>query len=184
MMNREEALKLLKQNVKNKNLLKHMYAVEAIMGALADRFNQDRELWAMTGLLHDLDYDQTQDDPARHSLVGGQLLAELGFPEELVYAVKAHNDYHGLERKSLIDQALYAADPVSGLIVAAALIHKEKKLAAIDTEFILKRFGEKAFARGANREQINCCSELGLSLEEFLELSLNGMKKISFELGL
>lgn len=183
-MNREEALQILKQNVKNKNLLKHMYAVEAIMKTLAEKFDQDQELWAMTGLLHDLDYDQTQNDPARHSLVGGQMLEELNFPEQLVYAVKAHNEYHGLERKDLLSKALYAADPTSGLIVAAALIHKEKKLLAINTEFVLKRFGEKAFARGANREQICCCSELGLSLEEFLDLSLAGMKKIASELGM
>jgi putative nucleotidyltransferase with HDIG domain len=183
-MEREEALELLKKNVKNKNLLKHMYAVEAIMATLAEKFNQNKELWALAGLLHDIDYDQTQADPARHGLVGGEMLAELGFPEELVYAVKAHNEYLGLERKSLLDKALYAADPVSGLIVAAALIHKDKKLAVIDKNFLLKRFGEKAFARGANREQISSCSEIGLELAEFLELSLEAMKKIAPALGL
>ncbi|MBO8129394.1 MAG: HDIG domain-containing protein [Peptococcaceae bacterium] len=184
-MQREEALALLKKNVKNKNLQKHCLAMEAVMRRLAEYFNEDVELWGLAGLLHDIDYDRTKDDPARHSIEGAQMLEELGLPEEVVYAVKVHNDYHGLPRKSLLDKALYAADPMTGFIVAAALIRPEKKLAAVDVDFLMKRFKEKAFARGARREPMKGCKEeLGLSLEEFLGLGLEAMQKNAEVLGL
>ncbi len=183
-MTREEALDLLKKHLKNNNLFKHSLAVEAVMRELAHHLEEDQELWGIAGLLHDIDYDETKDDLSRHSLVGAQILEEQGLPEELVYAVKVHNHNHGLPRLSMMDKALYSADPVTGLIVAGALIKKEKSLSAIDVPFLLNRFGEKSFARGANRETILCCEELGLSLEEFLEISLAGMQKISKEMGL
>ncbi|MDW7675169.1 MAG: HDIG domain-containing protein, partial [Bacillota bacterium] len=120
-MNRAEALQELKKYITNKNLLKHMLATEVVMQRLAQHFGENEELWGLAGLLHDIDYVETAEDPARHSLVGGTMLAELGLPEELVYAVKAHNQYHGLARNTLISKALYASDPVTGLIVAGAL---------------------------------------------------------------
>ncbi|MCJ7806970.1 MAG: HDIG domain-containing protein [Clostridia bacterium] len=183
-MQREEALSLVKEQVKNKNLIKHMLAVEAVMARLAEYLEEDKELWGMTGLLHDLDYDKTADDPMQHGLLGAEMLNERGFPLEMVQAVKAHNEALAVERNSLMDKALYAADPVTGLLVAAALIHPEKKLSAIDVGFVLKRFKEKSFARGAGREQIQSCSELGLNLEQFLGLSLEAMQNSSKELGL
>lgn len=183
-MTRQEAWELVKKNVKNKNLRKHMLAVEAVLRRLAAHFQEDEELWGLAGLLHDIDYDQTADDAARHSQVGADMLAELGLSEELVYAVRAHNEYHGLPRNTRLDKALYAADPLTGLIVASALIHPDKKLAAINTEFVLNRFKEKSFARGANREAIASCEELGLSLEEFVGLALEAMQGIAGELGL
>ena len=112
------------------------------------------------------------------------MLDKKGLPEELVYAVKVHNEVHGYPRNSLLDKALYCADPLSGLIVAGALIHPSKKLAPLDVNFMVKRFGEKAFARGANREVIAQCSELGLSLEEFLGIGLFAMQEAAAELGL
>lgn len=184
MITRKEALSLLKEHVENKNLLKHMYATEVVMGALAQKFDEDEELWRMAGLLHDIDYDKTKDDPDKHGLVGGDMLEEMDFPSQLVYAVKAHNERHGLERKTLLDKALYATDPLTGLIVAGALIRPEKKIAVLDVPFLLNRFQEKSFARGANRDQISSCSEIGLSLEEFLEIGLEAMKGINKELGL
>ncbi|MFZ5645961.1 MAG: HDIG domain-containing metalloprotein [Bacillota bacterium] len=183
-MNRDEALSLLKENLENKNLFKHCLAVEAVMRELAEHFGEDAEKWGLAGLLHDIDYDHTKDDPHRHSLEGAKLLEEKGLPEDIVYAVKVHNEAHGLPRNSLLDKALYCTDPVTGLIVAGALIKKEKSLSAIDVPFLMKRFGEKAFARGANRETINACSEIGLSLEDFLGIGLRGMQKISDEMGL
>ena len=108
----------------------------------------------------------------------------MGLPEDVVYAVKVHNCAHGLPRKSLMDKALYATDPVTGLIVAGALIKPEKKLAAIDVDFLVKRFYEKSFARGANRDQIKSCGELDLDLQKFLELSLEAMKEISQDIEL
>ncbi|NLA10710.1 MAG: HDIG domain-containing protein [Firmicutes bacterium] len=183
-MKREEALSLVKQEVKTRNLIKHMLAVEAVMRRLAEELAQDEELWALAGLLHDLDYDKTVHQPEQHGLLGAQMLEEKGLPAELIQAVKAHNEALGVARESLMDKALYAADPVTGLLVAAALVHPEKKLAAIDLDFVMNRFKEKSFARGANRGQIESCSELDLSLEQFLVLSLEAMQSIAGELGL
>lgn len=183
-MDRTAALSLLKKNLTNKNLFNHSLAVEAVMRRLAKHFGQDEEKWGLAGLLHDIDYDRTKDDPSRHSLEGAEMLAELGLPEDVVYAVKVHNHYHGLPRLSLMDKALYATDPLTGLIVAGALIRPEKKLAAVDVPFLMHRFHEKSFARGANRETIKACSELGLSLEEFMGLGLEAMQGIAKELNL
>lgn len=184
MLSREEALKLMKENLKQKNLQKHCLAVEAVMRRLARHFGEDPEIWGLAGILHDIDYEETKDDPHRHSLVGAEMLADLDLPPEIIYAVKVHNDVHGLPRKSLMDKALYATDPLTGLIVAGALIHPEKKLSAIDVHFLVNRFHEKSFARGARRETIASCSEMGLSLEEFLGLGLEAMQGIAKELGL
>ncbi|MEG6615096.1 HDIG domain-containing metalloprotein [Peptococcaceae bacterium 1198_IL3148] len=183
-MNREEALALLKKNVKNKNLVKHSLAVEAVMAGLAKHFGEDQEKWAIAGLLHDIDYDYTKDDPHKHSIMGAEMLTEAGLPEDVVYAVKVHNDMHGLPRNSLMDKALYATDPLTGLITAAALIRPEKSLFAINKESLIKRYSEKAFAKGANREVIASCSELGLSLEDFMALGLEAMQGIAKDLGL
>ena len=183
-MERKEALNLVKKHVKNKNLIKHMIATEAVMGALANHFYEDETSWRLAGLVHDLDYDQTAEEPEQHGLLTVQMLQELGFAEDIIHAVRTHNAALGFPRVSKMDKALYAADPVTGLIVAAALIHPAKKLSAIDSQFVLNRFGEKHFARGANREQIKACSELGLSLEEFVDISVDAMQKASGDLGL
>ncbi|MBO8127260.1 MAG: HDIG domain-containing protein [Firmicutes bacterium] len=183
-MSREEALVAVKKHVKNKNLIKHMLAVEAIMKGLAEHFDENPERWGLAGLLHDIDYDQTAQDPEAHSILGAKMLEDMGVDRDIVYAVKAHNEVHGLPRNRKMDKALYAADPLSGLIVAAALIHPDKKLSSIDVGFVMNRFGEKSFARGANREQIKSCSELGLELEEFIDIGLKSMQAISDELGL
>lgn len=183
-MEREEALSLVEENIKQKNLVKHCLAVEAVMRKLAHYFDQDVEKWGLAGLLHDIDYEETADDPERHSRVGARMLRKKGLNEDIVYAVKVHNHEHGLPRKNLMDKALYATDPLTGLIVAAALIHPDKELAALDTEFVMNRYGEKSFAKGADRDVIASCSEMDLDLEEFFGLALEGMKSISDDLGL
>ncbi|MCL2497671.1 MAG: HDIG domain-containing protein [Symbiobacteriaceae bacterium] len=183
-MERSEALAYLKEHLDNKNLVNHSIAVEQIMIALAQHFAEDTQLWALAGLLHDIDYASTAKDPHLHSQVGADILAAKGFPDELVYAVRVHNDVHGLPRPSLLDKALFAADPLSGLIVAGALIHPDKKLAPLTPEFILKRYGEKAFARGVNREHMATCQELGLSLEEFVAIGLTAMQQVAQDIGL
>lgn len=183
-MKRDQALAMLKKNLKNKNLVKHCLAVEAVMVRLAKHFGEDEEKWALAGLLHDIDYEFTKDEPQKHSLLGADMLAEAGLPEDVVYAVKVHNEMHGLPRNSLMDKALYATDPLTGLITAAALIRPEKSLLAVDVHSLKKRYGEKAFARGANRETIAACSELGLNLEQFMELGLQAMQGIASDLGL
>ncbi|MEE4310698.1 MAG: HD domain-containing protein [candidate division KSB1 bacterium] len=181
-MERDEAYQLAKSKFSNKNLFKHVLAVEAVMRELAAHFNEDVEKWGLSGLLHDLDYEATADDPDRHTLMTEEMLKEYEIDDEIITAIKCHNDK--APREALMGKAIYAADPVTGLIVAAALMHPDKKLHSIDVPFIMRRFREKRFAAGANREQIQSCQDFGLSLERFLELSLNAMQKIDKELGL
>jgi putative nucleotidyltransferase with HDIG domain len=181
-MTREEAIAEIKSRCSNKNLFKHMLATEAVMVGLAKRLGEDEEAWALAGLVHDIDYEETADDPDRHALVSAEILEELGVCEEIVHAVKAHNDKAG--RDTTMDKALYASDPVTGLIVASALMHPDKKLAGLDVEFVMRRFKEKRFAAGADRGQIAACSDLGLSLEEFLDVAITSMQGISDDLGL
>jgi putative nucleotidyltransferase with HDIG domain len=181
-MTRDEAVALVRENCRNKNLFKHMLATEAVMAGLAERLGEDVESWALAGLVHDLDYDQTADDPERHGLVSAEKLEALEYPPDIVHAVKAHNEH--APRESPMDTALYASDPVTGLIVAAALMHPSKTLAGLDTDFVIRRFNEKRFAAGADRDQIRSCSELGLDLEEFLGIAIESMQGISGDLGL
>jgi len=181
-MTRDEALKLVNEKVSNKNLRKHMLATEAVMKRLARHFGEDEELWGLAGLLHDLDYDQTKDDFPRHGLVTAEMLSNTDVPEEAIYAIKSHPGH--FPRKSLLDKALYAADPITGLIVAAALMHPTKKLKNVDVDFVLHRFKEKRFAAGANRDQIRSCEEFGVSLRDFISLALKAMQGIDEALGL
>lgn len=182
-MDRDTALNLLKSNVKNRNLVKHCLACEAVLAALANRLGEDEAVWRLAGLLHDVDYDQTADSPEDHARIGAGILQDAGVEPGIVHAVLAHNDK--VPRESALDKALWCVDPLTGLIVAAALIRSEKKLSAIDTQFVLNRMKEKSFARGANRDQIRACEqELGLTLEEFVTIGVKAMQGISDDLGL
>jgi len=176
---------LLKQNLSNANLIKHCLAVEAIMRQLASKFGKDEGRWGLAGLLHDIDYEKTKNNPERHSLAGAEMLKEAGFDDETVEAVRAHNEAHRIEPRSLMAKALFVSDPISGLIVAATLVLPSKKIQDLTVQNVLNRFKEKAFARGANREIIGKCEELlGLSLEEFTAIALKAMQGIGEELGL
>lgn len=181
-MTREQAYSLVKPRFSNKNLFKHVLAVEAVMRELAGHFDKDIEKWGLTGLLHDLDYEETAKTPERHTLVTEEILQDYDVPEDVVHAIKCHNNIVACE--SLLDKALYAADPITGLVVAATLMHPDKKLASVTPDFVLRRFKEKSFAKGADRDQIRTCEEFGLSLEEFTSLALKGMQRISDDLGL
>lgn len=181
-MTRDEALKMVRQHVSNKNLIKHMLAVEAVMGALARRFDEEEQEWRLAGLLHDLDYDQTSDDFARHGLMSAEILQKTDVSEAVIQAIKSHPGH--FPRQTTLDKALYAADPVTGLIVAAALMHPSKKLRNVDLSFVERRFKEKRFAAGADRNQIRSCETLGLPLPEFLAISLKAMQAIDRDLGL
>jgi hypothetical protein len=182
LMTRDEALTLVEKHVKNRNLRKHMLATEAVMRALARRLGEDEELWALAGLLHDIDYDATASEPERHAVMSAEILTEKGLPEDLIHAVKAHAEKASVE--SRMDRALYACDPLTGFLVSCALIRPEKKLAPVDVQFVKNRMAEKSFSRAVSREQIATCEELGLSLDEFIGLSLEAMKSISDDLGL
>jgi len=184
-MTREQSLELLKQNLSNQNLIKHCLAVEAVMRALARHFQEDEEKWGLTGLLHDIDYEKTKDNPKQHSLIGAQILEEAGLDKEICQAVKAHNEIHGIPLETLLDKALFVVDPLTGLIVAATLVLPSKKISDLTRENVLNRFPEKAFARGVNREIIKKAEELlNIKLEDFVGISLGAMQGISDELGL
>jgi putative nucleotidyltransferase with HDIG domain len=183
-MNRETALKAIQENVKNENLIKHMLATEAIMRALARRFNENEDEWGLAGLLHDIDVELTHADLKVHSKPGAEMAKQLGASEAICRAILVHNEAHREPCLSLMDKALFCADPLTGLITAGALVRPDKKLASVETKSIRKRFKEERFAAGANREQIAKCSEIGLELEVFIELGLEAMKGVAADLGL
>lgn len=182
MITRAEGGELMRRHLANANLVKHVLAVEAIMRALARRAGESEETWGLAGLLHDLDYERTKGDPERHGRVTMELLEQIDVPEEVRHAILAHAGH--VPRNSAMDKAIYCADPVTGLIVASALMHPSKKLSGLDPDFVGKRFREKRFAAGANRDAIATCSELGLELHEFLRVSIEAMNAIADGLGL
>ncbi len=185
-MKKQEALALVKEYVKNENSIKHMIAVGAVMRALARKFGEDEELWEVAGILHDIDMELVdyRNDPESHGKRGAEILRENGAREEIVDAALAHNKDTGKERITLLEKAIYAADPLTGLVVASALVLPEKKLADLSKESVIKRYKEKAFAKGADREIIASCSDFGLELDEFIDLGLSAMKGVPEELGL
>jgi putative nucleotidyltransferase with HDIG domain len=183
-MNRQEALESVRANVENENLVRHMLATEAIMRALARRLGEDEEEWGLTGLLHDIDVELTHGDMAAHSKLGADLVREMGGSQAMARAILTHNAAHGVPLETKLDKALFCADPLTGLITAAALVRPDKKLASVEAKSVKKRFKEKSFAAGASREQISQCSNLGLELDEFIELGLKAMQDIAADLGL
>ncbi len=185
-MDRKEALSLVKKYVSNGNSIKHMLAVETVMRELAKKFNEDEALWSMAGLVHDIDMEivDYQKNPEFHAKKGAKILEEEGFSEDVINATLAHNKETKKERNTLLEKAIYCADPLTGLIVASTLVLPSKRIGDLSTESILKRFREKSFARGAEREVISACSEINLTLNEFVEIGLLAMQKISDELEL
>jgi putative nucleotidyltransferase with HDIG domain len=181
-MNREDALSLLKQHLKNKNLVKHCLAVEACMKAVAVRLGHDPEPWGLAGILHDLDYEVTEKSPEFHTTETVKILREKAIDEAVIHAVQAHAGKVPCE--SPMDWAIFSIDPLTGLIIAATLMHPEKKLKAIDLDFVKRRYKEKSFARGARREEIEQCRNLGLDLDEFLAIAIAAMQGIDQDLGL
>lgn len=183
-MTREEVLDSIQANVENRNLVKHMLATEAIMRAMARRFGEDEEEWGMAGLLHDIDVELTAGDMRSHSKLGADLAQEMGASNAVARAILCHNTAHGVPCETKMERALLCADPMTGLITAAALVRPDKKLAGVEAKSIKKRFKEKSFAAGADRQQIAGCSQVELELDQFIKLSLQAMKGIAEELGL
>jgi putative nucleotidyltransferase with HDIG domain len=181
-MNRDEGLSLIHSHLSNKNLVKHCLSVEACMRALAIRLGHDPEPWGLAGLVHDLDYELTEKSPETHTAETAKILESLGFDPAVIHAVRAHAGKVPCE--SPMDWSIYSCDPLTGLIIAAALMHPDRKLASIDLEFIKRRYKEKSFAKGARREEIERCRNLGLELDEFISLALKAMQGVSVELGL
>ena len=184
-MKREEALDLLREYVKNENMIKHCLASEAVMSALAERLGEDREKWALAGLRHDLDVEITDADLKIHGLKTVEILREKGIDPEIIEAIRLHNeDAHQDKRTSVFHHALAAGETITGLITATALVYPDKKLASVKTKSITKRMKEQAFARSVNRDIIRECELIGIPLPEFAALSLEAMQGIHEELGL
>jgi putative nucleotidyltransferase with HDIG domain len=182
-MTRDEALALVEGRLGGTATMAHCLACEACMRGLAERLGEDVELWGMTGLVHDLDLDETADDPARHTLVAAELLRGKGLPEELVQAVLGHNDKAARETK--MAQALWVVDPTTGMITAAALIRPSKSTSDLKIKSVKKRMKDKRFAAAVNRDQIRACEELlGLELGDFLQICLTAMDGVRDQIGL
>jgi putative nucleotidyltransferase with HDIG domain len=181
-MNREEALSLVKQHLKNKNLVKHSLAVEACMRAMAEKFGGDVDKWGLAGLLHDLDYEITERSPELHTTETVKVLEEHGIEPDIIHTVKAHAAMVPCESK--MDYSIFSIDPLTGLIIAATLMHPTKKLNDVDLGFVKRRYKEKSFARGAKREEIEQITNIGMDLDEFISVCLGAMQGIHKELGL
>lgn len=185
-MDRPQTLDYVNKRTTNKNLVKHMLAVEAEMRALAKHFGEDQELWGLTGLVHDADYEEMQTKHPSPEFFAE--LEKLGYDPKIVAAVKAHGwkFQEGLpEPQTKMEWGLYCCDELSGLIIACALVRPEKKLAAVSLGNIKKKWKEKSFAAGVDRTQTELCeTKLNLKLDEFIQICLTGIQNIAGDLGL
>jgi len=183
MLTRSEALGIVLEHVKNDVLVKHMIAVGAIMRGLAKRFGEDPGLWELVGILHDVDFEEIGQDFARHGALSAEIVKGM-LPEDGLHAIRAHNPQTGSLPESRMDLSLYSADALSGLVIAMALMVQDRKVANVKVASLVKRMKDKSFARNVNRENIQRCSEIGLSLEEFLGIGLASMQETAVELSL
>lgn len=184
-INRQEALELVHTHLNNPHMVNHSLASEAVLGALAARLGEDVEKWRLTGLLHDLD-SESHNDLDVHTRETARILTDKGVDPEIIEAIRLHNPqaHPGEERHTPLQHGLAAGETLTGLIVAAALVNPAKKLSAVKPKSVKKRFKEKAFARGANREIIAECEKLDITVPEFCELGLAAMQEIAEEIGL
>ena len=188
--NRDEALALLAEYTKSISLLNHAKSVEACMRWYANYFqalgqNTDLELWGNTGLLHDFDYEMFPEPtaPNGHPFKGNTILAELGYPEELRTAIMGHAHYTDTPRVTLLDKTLFAVDELSGLITASVLVRPDKSIHNLEVKSVMKKFKDKAFARGCNREDMVLgAEEIGIPLEQHTANCIEAMKPLSKEL--
>jgi len=183
-MTRDDALALLHEWTLKDGLRKHAYGVAAAMRAYARRFGEDADTWAVVGLLHDFDYER-YPDAENHPFRGAEELRRRGMDETQVRAILAHASYTGVPRDTLVAKALFAVDELVGLITAAALVTPEKKLEAVGVRSVIKKMKDKAFARAVNRDEIRLgAEELGVPLEEHIDVVLTAMQASAAELGL
>jgi putative nucleotidyltransferase with HDIG domain len=183
-MTRDEALTLVREYVKNDNLVKHMLSVEAAMRFYAGKFGEDVEKWAVTGLLHDFDWE-IHPTLEGHPLAGEPILRQRGVSEEIIRAVMSHADHTGVPRQTQMEKALYACDEVTGLITAVALIRPSHSLLDLEPSSVKKKWKDRAFAAGANRDEIQkAAAEFGIDLWEHVGNVITAMRQIAPELGL
>jgi putative nucleotidyltransferase with HDIG domain len=183
-MNRAEALDIVREYVKNENLVRHMLAVEAAMRFYAAKFNEDQEIWGITGILHDFDWE-IHPTLEKHPLAGASILREKGVPEEIIRAVLSHADHTGIPRQTHMEKALYACDEITGLITAVALVRPSRSLSDLEASSVKKKWKDRAFAAGANRDEIaKAAQEFGIDLWEHVGNVILAMRSIAPELGL
>jgi len=183
-MDRNQALAIVHEYIKNENLIRHMLAVEAAMRFYARKFGEDEDLWGITALLHDFDWE-IHPTLEEHPVAGAPILREKGVPEVIVRAILSHADHTGYPRETLMEKALYACDEITGLITAVALVRPSKSILDVKVKSIKKKWKEKSFAAGANREEIaKGAEELGIELWEHTANVLEAMQGIASELGL
>ena len=183
-MERDEALAIVRTYVKNENLVRHMLAVEAAMRFYAEKFSEDANLWGTTGLLHDFDWE-IHPTLQEHPQAGAPILREQGVPEIIVRGVLSHADHTGVPRQSRMEKALYACDEITGLITAVALVRPSRSLYDLNAASVKKKWKDRAFAAGANREEIEkATAEFGIELWEHVDNVIVAMRRIAGELGL
>ena len=183
-MNRSDALNLVREYVKNESLVRHMLAVEAAMRFYAEKYGEDVETWGITGLLHDFDWE-IHPTAEQHPMDGAPILRQRGVPEDIVRAVLSHADRSGVTRKSLMEKALFACDEITGLITAVALVRPSHSLHDLEASSVKKKWKDRAFAAGANRDEIALAAEeFGLPLWEHVDNVIRAMRGIAPELGL
>ena len=183
-MERDEALAIVRTYVKNENLIRHMLAVEAAMRFYAEKFSEDADLWGTTGLLHDFDWE-IHPTLQEHPQAGAPILREQGVPEIIVRGVLSHADHTGMPRQSRMEKALYACDEITGLITAVALVRPSRSLYDLNAASVKKKWKDRAFAAGANREEIEKATlEFGFELWEHVDNVIVAMRRIAGELGL
>jgi len=183
-MDRNEALIIVNEFIKNPSLVRHMLAVEASMRYYAKLHNQDVDLWGITGLLHDFDWE-IHPTLEEHPVAGASLLKERGVSDEIIRAILSHADHTGYPRNTLMEKALYACDEITGLVTAVALVRPSKSLYDLSATSIKKKWKDKAFAAGANRDEITrAAEEFGVELWSHVDNIIMAMRNIAVELEL
>jgi uncharacterized protein len=182
---REQAIELLHEHIKNERMIAHCLASEAVMRTLALKLGQDEKAWGLAGLLHDIDVEDTNADPYVHGLQGADLLQEMGVDDDIVDAIRMHNEVAaGKERTTLFQHALAAGETITGLITATTYVYPDRKVASVKPSSVVKRMKEKAFAASVKRENIVECEMIGIPIADFAALSIAAMTEIADEIEL
>ena len=189
MPNRDNAWTLLCEYTKSESLQKHALAVEACVRAYAQKLAGDEDLWSLTALLHDFDYERwpnAEHHPTSgHPFEGSKILRERGYPEQMIHAILAHADYTGVPRTSPLDHTLFACDELAGFLTACALIKPSKSIQEVEASSVRKKLKDKAFARGVNRADVyKGAEELAIPLDEHITVCIEAMRRIAVALGL
>ena len=181
-MNRADALNLLKQYTESESLLKHAYAVEAAMAAYAEKYDEDKELWSIVGLLHDFDYEKYPDE---HPMRGSGILKEAGVSDDVRTAIMGHADFTGVPRETLMAKVLFAVDELAGFITAVTLVRPSKALSEVQVKSVKKKLKDKNFAAKVNRDEIRQgAEELGVDFDEHIMFVVRAMSGVADKLDL